>query len=210
MLGAVQVQHHLRHRPHGVGVAAHHHVGVAHEVVERDVAARHAHVHWHLVRDPAPEVQVLHRLQRRVVVAARRVHTAHAHQAEVTEHVLHVRDADLVVEHRVQLRGLRLHLVLLQNGIDLGLDDHLVEGREDLHRVPHLGLRSEGFDLLRRALLQILRPVPAEVLELVYVLVDHVPEPLDREVNRLHLVLVGEDTLEEDRVVLPALHALFE
>mmetsp|Transcript_52083 Transcript_52083/g.106214 ORF Transcript_52083/g.106214 Transcript_52083/m.106214 type:complete len:394 (+) Transcript_52083:661-1842(+) len=210
MLRAVEVQHHLRHGTDSVGVAAHHHVREPHEVVERDVARGHAHVHRHLVSDARAEVEVLDSLERRGVVPARCVHTAHAHEGEVAEDILDVCDAHLRLQHAVQPRCFRLQLVVAQDGVDLRLDNHLVQALQHLHRVPHLRLVCKHLELEGGALLEVLRAVAAEVLELVHELVHHVPQPLHRQVNALHVILVGEDAIKQDGVVLPRLHPLLQ
>ena len=40
---------------------------------------------------------------------------------------------------------------------------------------------------------KIFRGLPAEVLILVDEFIHHVPQPLDREIDALHVILVGED-----------------
>mmetsp|Transcript_1873 Transcript_1873/g.5651 ORF Transcript_1873/g.5651 Transcript_1873/m.5651 type:complete len:300 (-) Transcript_1873:51-950(-) len=156
----------------------------------------------------ALEVKVLHRLECGVEVATASMYSAHAHDAEVAKDKLNVSDTDLGGESNMQPEAVRILLVLTKDVVDVGLADHPVEGTEDLHGVVDMQLASKKIDVALRPFLDVLGAESAEVLILIDEFIHHVPQPLDREIDALHVILVGEDSVEQQDVVLPRLDAL--
>jgi len=208
---AGQEAQHLGEGADGVGVSAHHHVTEAHVVVHGDVTGGCGEIQRLVVAGCGAEVQILDRFHGQPVVTEEGVHAEQSDDGEITQ-----------ISGEIILEGISDGAVILAHVsggaevvADVGFVGELVQIPEDLAGVPHVVV---GLDLveIRITGLNALGDVVRVGLELVNELIQHVPQPLHRQLKTTIIVLINankfdlEEVIQQGAIVQPGVETVVE